>query len=100
VHVTRADPVRRDFSRLEIVLPDEELLFVMVGGEHKPSWMGSTAEELNEFLFRHIAPERIEVDIEGERPAARSDLEKQLGKAVKEGRTLRCFLWILRAHSP
>jgi len=95
VHVTRADPVRRDFGRLEIVLPGEELLFMMVSGEHKPAWQGSTAEQLNEFLFRHVALERIEVDIEGERPAARSDLEKQLEQAIKEDRASRLFLWIL-----
>ncbi|MCI0377095.1 MAG: hypothetical protein L0215_05795 [Gemmataceae bacterium] len=90
VHITRLDPLRRDFTNLEIVLPDEEI-------EFQRHMHGASREEVNEFLRRHVAPQYIEVDIVGERPARRSDVEKKLAKAIEKQRGPRKMFWILGA---
>jgi hypothetical protein len=84
VHITRLDALRRDFVNLEVVLPDEELRW-----GRGSAWGGASAEEMNELLFRHVPAERIEVDIAGERPARRSDLERTLEKLVNHARQFR-----------
>ncbi|MGO8744618.1 MAG: hypothetical protein ACLQNE_01390 [Thermoguttaceae bacterium] len=95
VHITRMDPVRRDFKSLEIALPDRELELKLISTEYgtSPSWRGATAEVVNEFLVRHVPSQRIETDVAGERPARRSDVEKQLAKAKEDRRgPFRCLL--------
>jgi hypothetical protein len=88
VHITRTEPVRRDFTRLEIVLPDEGILLVTTT-DGPAGWRGAPPEELNEFLHHRVSSERIEVDIAGERPARRSDLEKTLERAIKDEKVVR-----------
>lgn len=86
VHITRRDPLRRDFVRLEIVLPDEEVIL------RAEAWRGASREELNEFLHQHVAPERMEIDIEGERPARRSDAQREFDAFNKEQRSFRYMI--------
>jgi hypothetical protein len=97
VHITRMDPVRRDFWRLELVLPDREILLTVTkqNGCVCNSWSGATAETINDALVRFVSPERIDVDILGEQPARRIDIEKQLAKIRKNDRELRQCLWVL-----
>lgn len=94
VHIIRTDPVRRDFQSLEIVLPDREVVFRVLR-DSKPNWYGATAEEINQFLFHYVPAERIDVDIVGQRPAKRIDVEKRLDKLTKSHRDCRQGLFIL-----
>ena len=41
MHITRLDPLRRDFVNLEIVLPDEEIQW-----NHRRRWEGASTEEM------------------------------------------------------
>jgi hypothetical protein len=83
VHLTRMDAVRRDFSNLVIALPDCEIELKLVThqGGTSPSWRGATAEEINEFLFRHVPADRLTTFIAGETPTTREGIEKQLRTA-------------------
>jgi hypothetical protein len=96
VHFLRMDPVRRDFWSLEIDLPDRQiaLTFVTHQGGTTPNWSGASAEMISTFLERHLPAERIVVDIAGERPLERIDLEKQLAKLQESRRALRWCLSI------
>lgn len=93
VHITRMDRLRRDFSSLEIVLPDREIELWLHGTS--PNWRGATAEVVNVYLACHLPAERIEADVFGERPARRADLEKQLAKAKDRCRDSRRSVLIL-----
>ena len=97
VHITRMDPVRRDFKSLEITLPDKEIELKLISHDYgtSPSWQGATAEVVNEFLVRCLTDARIETDVVGERPARRIDVEKQLAKAKEDRLGLRRCLSIL-----
>lgn len=99
VRFVRLDRLRRDFKALDIVLPDRVIelqVFVTQGGP-TPSWRGATAEELNEFLHRHVPAERIVVELAGERPAHAADIERQLQELRQSLRVLRGMMWIFGA---
>jgi hypothetical protein len=88
VHVTRMDPVRRDFKSIRIVFPDQEIEWKLVthDGGTSPEWRGAAAEEINEFLFRHVAPDRIDISIAGEPLTKREHIERELRSAQKKAR--------------
>jgi hypothetical protein len=90
IHVTRMDPVRRDFKSLLITLPDQdiELTLVTHQGGTSPTWRGATSEEINEFLFQTVAAERIHVSIAGESLTKREHIEKKLQHAEGTKRDL------------
>jgi hypothetical protein len=95
VHITRIEPLRRDFTNLELVLPDREieLKFISHQGGRSPTWRGATAEVVSEFLTRYVPPERIDTDFYGERPARRIDVERMLAKTNKQRRDFGwCFV--------
>ena len=94
IHTTRMDPLRRDFNNLEIVLPEEsiELKMITHQGGASPSWRGPTPEEVNEVLRRYSPDERIDVDIHGERPTKRIDIEDRLNEVKKKRRELRIIV--------
>ena len=58
VHITRMDPVRRDFRSLEIALPDREIELKLISHEYgaSPSWRGATAEVVNGFRAASSGP--------------------------------------------
>jgi hypothetical protein len=89
IQFTRMDPLRRDFKRLAIVLPDEEIELTLVThqGGTSPTWRGATPEELSEFLLRHLAPEQVDTVIAGE-PLKREQIERKLKAARKSSRDL------------
>lgn len=91
VHITRMDPLRRDFSALEIYLPDETIALRVLSqyGMPSPTWRGAAPEELNQLLRRHVPANKIDVDIWGESPAKRGDAERALAKEVKLQREMR-----------
>lgn len=93
VHITRMDPLRRDFWRLAILLPDREIKLQMLSnyGIVSSSWRGATPEEINNLLHQYVPDARIDVDIWEERPAAREDVEK----ALAEQRVLQKALRII-----
>jgi hypothetical protein len=99
VHITRMDPVRRDFRSLRITLPDQEIELRLVThqGGTSPTWRGAAPEEVNEFLCRHVPADRIDEDVYGERPARRTDLERQLTEVRKRLRDLRIMAWVFSA---
>jgi hypothetical protein len=86
VHFTRMDPLRRDFRRLELSLPGHVIEFELVNGT--PSWRGAAAAVVDEFLKRHVGPDRIDVDIEGDTPAKRIDVRNNLERRIKAIRSL------------
>lgn len=90
VHITRMDPVRRDFSSLEMTLPDQTIQLQLVShqGGTSPTWRGAAAEEINEYLFQHLAPEQIDATVSGEPFKRRSYIEKRL-KLIKSDKRQR-----------
>jgi hypothetical protein len=93
LHITRMDPLRRDFQRLELVLPDREIELKFMKHGSSPNWKGVTSELLSTFFEQYVLPERIDRDIFGERPSRRIDAERELSEAVKNYRNFcRCNL--------
>jgi hypothetical protein len=98
VHITRMDPVRRDFKAMELVLPDREIELRLLTHEAAPgSWQGATAEVINEYLAWRVPAQRIETDVVGERPARRSDVEKRLAWTRGQRRSFYRYSLILAA---
>jgi len=96
VHITRVDPVRRDFSLLEVFLPDSQIALGLEGdGSASPIWAGATHEEINGILHAYLPEERIDVDIRGERPAKREDAERALARERRSQRNGRIGQWFL-----
>ncbi|MCE5267454.1 MAG: hypothetical protein LLG00_06170, partial [Planctomycetaceae bacterium] len=85
VDITRMDPLRRDFKCVEIALPDHTIELDLVTTPYK----GATAEEINEFLVQHLAPEQIEITIARDALVKRSHVEKQLKAARAAQRQVR-----------
>lgn len=108
VHMTRLDPLRRDFVSLQIALPDEviELKYVTHQGGTSPTWRGATADEVNEFLFAHVPSDRIDVSTPEEQSLNREVIERELKEAIKQQRQMKfcltifgaplvaCFVWL------
>jgi hypothetical protein len=94
IHVTRMDPVRRDFTSLLINLPNQdiELKLVTHEGGASPTWRGATAEEINEYLFHNVPSEKIHTSIAGDLPTNREHLEKELHRLEKLRRDLVLML--------
>ena len=84
VRITRAEPLRRDYVRLLIVLPDREIHLAR----------GVRPEVVSTFVERYAPADRIDVDIDGQRPARRCDVEKLLERHDKEVRELRIIFWV------
>jgi hypothetical protein len=91
LHITRIDALRRDFSSLELMLPDREIELKLFThqGVTTPTWTGATADELNDFLLAHVPADRVDIDITGERPSRVVDVEKQLISMRKNARAFR-----------
>jgi hypothetical protein len=83
VRITRAEPLQRDYVSLLIVLPDRE---IHLGRGDQP-------DVVSTFIERYDPADRIDVDIAGERPARRIDVEKLLEKHDKESRRFRILIW-------
>ncbi len=96
VRITRLEPLRRDFSMLQIFFPDEELKlqFVSHQGGRSPTWRGPEADVIAEFLQKHLSPARVDVDIAGERPSRREDVEAMLATAKRQTKELNWCLGI------
>jgi hypothetical protein len=95
VSVVRMDTLRRNFRSLQIVLPDEE---IDLQNGAVPSWHGATSGVINEYLNRHVPPEKISVAVAGHEIPSRSQIErtlKELEKTNREMRTLMPVLFIL-----
>lgn len=95
IHLTRMDPIRRDFKSLLISFPDQEIELKQIThqGGASPSWRGATAEEINEFLFRNVPDERIHISIEGEPITS----PEQIAKKLKHAETMKRDLAICLA---
>ena len=91
LRITRVDPLRRDFVYLSLSLPGHEIELGRQGGH---GWSGGTAEELNEFLSRHVPAGRIDVDIVGERPHRAEDVQKELSRRQSMDHQMRICLGI------
>jgi hypothetical protein len=78
VMIERHDAVRRDFRTLDLWMHGTN-----------PNWRGATAEELNEFVFRYLPADRIEVAIDGDYSASPRLVEKRLAALRKRERELR-----------
>lgn len=89
VHITRMDPLRRDFASLVATLPDQE--FELKAGT-SPPWHGATAEELNEILFRFAPTDRITVSIAGQPLEKREYIERELRETKKKARELAIMM--------
>jgi hypothetical protein len=95
VRITRLEPLRRDFEVLQVFLPDEELKLQIVQhqGGRSPTWRGPEAEVITEFLRQHLPENRVDVDLVGERPTRREDVEALLADERKQSKQL---YWCLR----
>jgi hypothetical protein len=89
LRITRVEPERRDFVALALSLPGHEII---LNRSEKQHWSGAAAEELNEFLLQHVPPERIDIDIFGERPCRAEDVEKELTRITSLERQTRICL--------
>ncbi len=85
IHVSRLDPIRRDFVTLVVVLPGEEieLKFNTHNGQKVPTWKGPDAEVICEFLSQSPARDRVFVAIATEAATRPCDAERDLAKAKK-----------------
>ena len=95
VHITRLDPLRRDFQRLELLLPDQEieLFFVSHQGGTTPTWHGTTSEQIDEALRLHVAEEKITATIRGEPLTKPLHIEKAIERLRERQRGMhRCML--------
>jgi hypothetical protein len=90
IHITRMDPMRRDFHSLEIILPGLIIDFKHVTHQFgtSPTWHGASAELINECLFQNAPNERIQIEIAGERLTKRESIEQQLNTSMKNTRGL------------
>ncbi len=92
VHITRFDPLRRDFTRLALTLPGHEIELATYHDGTSSSWRGSGAAEANEFLLAHVPADRIDINVEGERPRKIEDVRKMLARERERERSFRiCF---------
>ncbi len=92
VYITRMDPLRRDFKALQIELADQEIDWRLDGSA--PRWRGATAEEINEFLQRHIVPERIDIYIAGQPLRNRERIQRKLRETEKIERSSKIMMAI------
>ncbi|MCU0720432.1 MAG: hypothetical protein MUC83_12060 [Pirellula sp.] len=96
IHITRMDPIRRDFKSLLMAFPDQEIELKLIThqGGTSPSWRGATAEEINEFLFQNVPADHISVSIEGEPLTCPKQIAKKLKHFEKMNRDLGICLAI------
>ncbi len=94
IHIIRMDPLRRDFKRLEVTLPDQTLIFRFVShqGGTSPTWRGATPEELNEFLFRYAPAECIHVSIADQPLEKPEHIESKLKETTNRTRDLTVMM--------
>lgn len=77
----REDAVRRDFYRLQLSLPDQEIDLMFVWGRHgevKPNWKGATAEEVSEFLHKYVPAEKTVISFADEPPRDRVQIKREI----------------------
>lgn len=98
VHITRVDPLRRDFVAIVIHLPDDEIALQNVANRHRAgsTWRGPDSKEINEYLQTRLPADKIETAIDGELPKTQQQLEWEVNEAVKLKRAL---LWNMGASS-
>jgi len=92
--IRRTDPLRRDFDELVLVFADREIDFAItrVHGHRIPNWRGATAEEVNEFLLRHVPPHRVNESFAGDEATTRRQVDRYLRPSQKSYRQIK---WIL-----
>jgi hypothetical protein len=95
VEIEQPEPLRRDFSRLVVMLPDRELNFAGASNSENWQWWGASCEEVVQFVARHVPAEQIEF-ISGDEPPKRYELiERRLQIARNEAQAARIMLWFL-----
>jgi hypothetical protein len=75
VRITRYDPKRRDWVRVILSLPGQE---IELGGEGRTVDGIITKEEVNEFLLQHVPVDCIDEDILNECPNRTEDVQREL----------------------
>jgi hypothetical protein len=87
--IRRMDAKRRDFSQLILVLPDDEVKLRVAAheGGYSPTWRGASAEEVSEFLLRHVPSQKLILTFSGETPSTL----KECDRAIREVRTRQKF---------
>jgi hypothetical protein len=95
-HIMRLDPLRRDFQRLELTLPDQriELFFTSHHGRTYPSFRGATAEQIDEALRLHAAEDKITATIRGDPLVKPLHVERALTRTRKQQRELRHMMFV------
>lgn len=86
LRITRLDPLRRDFVRVMLSLPGEEIEL-----RHREYENPSDAE-LTEFLTAHVPSDRVEINIEGDSAPRKEDVSRLLDEEKAEMRSLRICL--------
>ncbi len=96
VYLTRMDPLRRDFVRLAIVLPDNEVELRLVSqqGSTSAAWSGATADQINEFLHRTVPEDRIHLAIADRVPTDRQHLDRRLRELQTTYRQLKTVAFV------
>jgi hypothetical protein len=94
IHITRLDPLRRDFCSLLIVLPDQELELNYARG-NSPVWSGPKPEVVDGFLLGHAAYEIVDTCIAGEPCRNRAHLERQIRGIEKTRRQFTTIMAVL-----
>jgi hypothetical protein len=80
LRIVRMDPLRRDFQVLQLFLPDDEirLRYETHQGGSSPGWRGADAEVINEFLLAKLPRSIVDIELFGERPSRKVDVERLL----------------------
>lgn len=82
LYIVRLDPLRRDFARLVLKVPDHEIE-VGPATQQYYSLGGATSEKVNGFLLNHVPPERISIILAGDELKEPVELERRIEQARK-----------------
>lgn len=89
VLIKRLDPLRRDFNKAVILLPDREITIGELMRETP-----DTRAIANEFFVRHVSPTKIDVAIASGPPNRRVHIERELTRLQNDQREMRIVCWI------
>jgi hypothetical protein len=93
VRLWRWDPLRRDFRSVLIILPDQEIKILKnSAGSSSNSYQfpGTSLEQVNELLYRHLPADKIEVTIIGDLLVKPEHIERE----IKEREEAMRPLWV------
>jgi hypothetical protein len=96
VRIVRADPLRRDFISLELMLPEHTVFLSLTAHQGLVSltWTRAMTERLSDLVMSCLPADRIVEEIAGETPMRPQDVQKQLDLLKGNYRDFHVVGWI------